>query len=165
MKTKPKFRGRIRVRCYDKDGKLKWTAKGRNGIVDVGIEDLLNVVFGGSAATGTWFIGLLDGASAPTLAPADTMGSHAGWTEFTNYSEASRPAWTEDVAANREMTNTTDVAFSINGAGGIVAGIIIVSNSTKGGATGVLWATGLFDEGNRAVVTGDTLNITYTISG
>jgi hypothetical protein len=53
--------------------------------------------------------------------------------------------------------------FSIN-ATATIGGAFIVTNSTKGGTTGILYGGGAFTEGNRSVVNGDTLNVTVTLT-
>jgi hypothetical protein len=53
--------------------------------------------------------------------------------------------------------------FSIN-AGGTVAGAFLTSNNTKSGTTGTLFSGSDFTGGDRTVVNGDTLNVTYTFS-
>ena len=155
--------GRFAVEHYDKDGNLKGTYDIPNGIVDVGLNDILDVAFHVGSQITAWFIGLVDNSGFSAFADADTMASHAGWNEFTTYSEATRVAWAEDAPASRSITNTTSSDFSITGTG-TIKGIFLISNNTKSGTTGTLWATAAFAS-NVAVVNGDSLKITYTVSG
>jgi hypothetical protein len=54
--------------------------------------------------------------------------------------------------------------YSIN-ATQTVGGAFLISNSTKGGSTGTLYSASDFTSpGDRSVVSGDTLNVTYTLS-
>jgi hypothetical protein len=54
--------------------------------------------------------------------------------------------------------------FSINGTA-TVGGAFLTSNNTKGGTTGILFSAGDFQSpGDRSVVSGDTLNVTYQFS-
>lgn len=158
------FNNPVVVKCYDKDGKFKWARKTKNGIVDEGIEYMLNVAFR-SATTkiNPWYIGLVDNSGFSAFADADTMASHTGWSESTAYTEATRPEWTADAAASRAITNSTTVDFSMN-ATATIKGIFITSNNTKSGTTGTLWSTAAFSS-NASVTSGDTLKITYTVSG
>ena len=103
---------------------------------------------------------IFDGASSPTYNAADTMGSHAGWSEFTSYSEATRPAPTWSAASSGSKA-TTATSFSINGSG-TVAGAFMTTGSAKSGTTGTLYSAGNFTGGSRTVASGDTLNVTYT---
>jgi hypothetical protein len=95
------------------------------------------------------------------------MASHGGWVEVTPYS-GTRPAATFAAATNANpsvVTNTASPAsFSITSTQ-TVGGAFLVSNSTAGGSTGVLFSAADFQSpGDRAVVSGDTLNVTYTFS-
>jgi hypothetical protein len=134
-----------------------------NGIVDVGLNFLLDVMFHGTAAVATWYIGLVNNAGFSAFANADTMGSHAGWTEWTSYDEATREEWLEDAAATRSITNSTPAEFTIS-ASGTLKGIFVTSNNTKGGTTGTLWSTASFTS-TIPVQDNDIIRITYTVSG
>lgn len=134
-----------------------------NGIVDVGINHLLDVGFDAATQTTTWSMGLVDNSGFTAFADADTMGSHTGWNEFTTYSEANRPTWNPDPASARSISNGTSTDFSISGSG-TLKGIFITSVNTKGGTTGILWATAAFAS-TVSVTNGDILKVTYTISG
>lgn len=160
---KAKLRGRFQIQHFNKAGKLIGTYDIPNGIVDVGINHLLDVGFHAEAQITTWYIGLVDNAGFSAFANADTMGSHTGWTESSAYNEATRPEWTEGAAASRSITNGTTVDFSIN-ATVTLKGIFITSNNTKGGTTGTLWSTAPFAS-NVTANNGDTLKVTYTLSG
>ena len=78
--------GWYKVECRDKDGNLKWEESFPNLVNEGGKELMFNTLL---RTTGTYttvgpYLGLISGAS-PTFAAADTMSSHGGWTEFTNY--------------------------------------------------------------------------------
>ena len=63
------------------------------------------------------------------------------------------------------ISNTLSIAqFSIN-ATVTVGGAFLISNNTKGGTTGVLFSAADFQSpGDRAVVNGDIINVTYQFS-
>jgi hypothetical protein len=151
------------VECLDADGNVKWTDHIENLVTTVGKNFALDTVLAGSGYTAAWSMGLVDGGSAPTYNAADTMASHAGWTESTAYSQANRPTPAFSAAAAGSKATSAAVAFSIN-ATATIAGCFLNSNNTKGGTTGTLYSVGSFSGGNRAVVNGDTLNVTYTAS-
>jgi len=162
--------GHYTVTCTDADGNVKWEEAFPNLVVNVGKTNLLSTYFTGSSYTATWYLGLVDGGSSPTYNAADTMASHSGWTENTGYSNSTRPAPTWGSAsasgggagsAGTGTISTTATAFNIN-ATGTIAGAFLVTNSTKGGTTGTLYSAGSFTTGNRSVLSGDTLNVTYT---
>ena len=159
---KPK--GRFQVEHYNKEGKLIGTYDLPNGITNVGKDLILDVMFndGVAVANNSWFIGLIDLSGFTALAPADTMASHAGWNEFTTYSEANRVAWGSGAAASQSTTNSSPATFNITGSA-TVKGIFVNSNNTKSGSTGTLWSTALF-AADVPVTNGDQLKVTYTVS-
>lgn len=148
--------------CLDARGNVKWTDTFSNLVTTVGKNDLLDKYMTGSAYTATWYLGLVDGATNPTYALADTAASHAGWTESVAYSNATRPAPAWGAAATGSKA-TTATAFNIN-ATATIAGTFLIANNAKSGTTGVLYSAGSFTGGNRSVASGDTLNVTYTAS-
>ena len=155
--------------CYDKDGNLKWKDHAHNLVVNVGLQDMNTKYFSGSAYTAAWYLGLITGpGSGTTIAAGDTMSSHAGWSENTSYSQATRPACTFGTATTADpsvISNSASVAvFSINGTA-TIAGAFLSSNNTKSGTTGTLFSASDFQSpGDRSVVSGDTLNVTYQFS-
>jgi len=161
--------GVFHVQCLDKDGNLKWETKSHNLVVNVGLKDMNDKYFTGSTYTAAWFVGLITGpGSGTTFAAGDTAASHAGWTEDTGYSNATRPAATFGAATTAdpsEISNSASPAsFNIN-ATSVIAGAFLISNNTKGGTTGVLFSASDFQSpGDRSVVSGDTLTATYTFN-
>lgn len=157
------LKGKYVVEHLDRDGKLIKEYEFPNAIVDAGMNALLNAMFDSGTQFTTWYIGLIDNASFSALNNADTMASHAGWIECTGYSESVRQTWTAGSAASRSITNSSTVNFSIN-ATKTVYGIFIATDSTKSGTTGTLWSTAAFGS-TVSVQSGDSLRVTYTVSG
>ena len=160
--------GMFTVQCFDKDGVLKWEATKNNLVVNVGLKDMNDKYFSGSAYTAAWYVGLYGAAASNNPAAGDTMSSHAGWVEVTAYSQATRPAATFGAATTADpsvISNSASVAvFTINGTT-TVGGAFLTSNSTKGGTTGTLFSASDFTApGDRSVVSGDTLNVLYSFS-
>ena len=158
--------GVYHVQCFDKDGNLKWEDKAHNLVVNQGLKDMNDKYFSGAAYTAAWYLGLVTGpGSGTTFAAGDTLASHAGWTEFTNYS-GNRGAVTFGAATTADpsvITNPAPVQFTITGAGGRVAGAFLASVAT--GTSGILFSESDFQSpGDRAVVSGDVLNVTYQFS-
>lgn len=160
--------GVFTVTCHDKDGNLKWEAKSPNLVVNVGLQDMNAKYFAGSGYTAAWYIGLYGAASSNDPAASDTMSSHAGWTEVTDYSQSTRPAATFGTATTADPSvidnSGSPAAFSINGTT-TVGGAFLTSDNTKGGTSGTLFSASDFQSpGDRSVVSGDTINVTYTFS-
>lgn len=163
MLQKAKVRGRFKIEHRDRTGKLLGVYDIPNGIVTEGMNYLLEAGFHGGTAVGTWYVGLIDNASFSALADADTMASHAGWLEAVPYSDSTRRQWTCGAASARAITNGSTVDFTIN-ATATLKGIFITSNNTKSGTSGTLWSTAAFGS-TVGVSSGDTLKVTYTVSG
>jgi hypothetical protein len=158
------LKGKFQVNHFDVEGNLKGVYDIPNGIVDEGLNHILNTQFHGTSAITTWYIALVDNATFSAFADADTLSSHAGWSEFLSYSEGNRVTWQEDAAASRSITNTTTADYTINATGN-AKGIFVSSNNVKDtGTTGTLWSTAAFSS-VVAVANGDTLKVTYTVSG
>jgi hypothetical protein len=160
--------GVFSVECRDKDGNIKWTAESPNLVVNVGLKDMNDKYFSGSTYTATWYLGLYGAGSTNDPAAGDTMASHAGWTEVTAYTQTERPTATFGAATTADpsvISNSGSPAvFSINGTT-TVGGAFLTSNDTKSGTTGILFSASDFTSpGDRSVVNGDTLNVTYTFS-
>lgn len=134
-----------------------------NGIVDVGMNKLLDVFFRNQTQIAAFYVGLIDNASYSALAAGDTMGSHGGWIENNDYDEAARVTWSPGAAASRLIVNSSAMEFTMN-ATKTIKGAFVTSVSTKTGNTGTLWATGLFGTAKSVVAT-DVLRATYQLSG
>jgi len=163
-----KATGKYTVECFDKDGNLKWVAETPNLVVNVGLQYMAGSALTSTSQITTWYLGLYGSGSTNSPAAGDTMSSHIGWTEVTAYSEANRPTATLAAATNANpsvVTNTASKAvFTINGTT-TVGGAFLTSNNTKGGSTGTLFSAADFSApGDRSVVSGDILNVTYTFS-
>jgi hypothetical protein len=159
--------GVFHVQCLDKDGNLKWEDSMHNLVVNEGLQDMNTQYFKGSTYTAAFYLGLVTGpGSGTTYAAADTLASHAGWTEFTEYAGA-RKAVTFGTATTADPSvignSDSPAQFSITGAGGTVAGAFLCN--VDSGTSGILFSEADFQSpGDRVVVSGDTLNVTYTFS-
>lgn len=151
------------VTCHDANGDIKWEDSFHNLVVNVGLQDVNNKYFAGSAYTAAWYIGLV--TATATYAAGDTSASHAGWTENVAYSQATRPAlaFGASTLANPSVITATAATFTMNGTA-TIGGAFVITNSTKGGTTGILFSEGNFAGGNKSVTSGDTLNVTYSLS-
>jgi hypothetical protein len=100
--------------------------------------------------------------SGNTYAAADTMSSHAGWTEAVPYSDANRVTATWGSASGQSISNSgSPASFTINGTA-TVAGCFLTTNNTKSGTSGTLVGVGNFTGGDRSVASGGTLTVTVT---
>ena len=160
--------GRFDLECIGADGKVKWTGSVPNLVVNAGLAYMAGSALTSVTAITTWYIGLYGAGASNTPAAADTMSSHAGWTENVGYSNATRVAATFVTATTANpsvVTNSASPAsFTIN-ATSTVGGAFLTSGSAKSGTAGTLFSASDFTSpGDRAVTSGDTLNVTYTMS-
>jgi hypothetical protein len=154
----PAPRARYGMRCLGPDGAPKWQAAFTNLVTDAGKDSLLDIMFDAATQVTTWYLGLVAGAS-PSFAAADTLASHAGWTEFTGYS-GDRQAIGFAEPASQSLASAADVSFAITGAG-TVGGAFVCSVAT--GTAGILYSEGDLDA-DRTVASGDTLNVAVSLS-
>lgn len=162
MRTdKLKLKGKYRFELLDAFGNHKAWIKVPNGITNPGKNNILDTYFNGATqiTSTNWSIGLIDGTGTPSLASGDTLASHAGWTEFTNYS-GNRQTWGQGSAASQAVTNASPATFNIT-ATGTLYGIFVCSAAT--GTTGVLWSTAAFTS-PVPVTNGDQMKVTYTLA-
>lgn len=145
----------FKIECVGADGKVKWVEEFRNLVTTGGKNSILSVYFDAATQITTWYLGLKGTGSA---AAADTLASHAGWSEVTPYA-GNRPAITFGTASAGSLAGS-QIAFTIN-ASATVAGAFIASAAS--GTTGTLYSAGDFSA-SRSVVSGDTLNVTPTVT-
>lgn len=181
MQTRPTMsetvgiEGVYHVVCRDKDGNLKWEEQFDNLVNAVGKQLMLDTLLSGSAYTTVGpFLGLISGAS-PTFAAADTMTSHAGWTEFTNYTVGGSAVrgtavFTSATSSGTTPSNVTTksasaITYTITGAGGTVGGCFLVTGSgavsTQSSTAGTLYSAGAFSTA-KVTTSGDTVSVTYS---
>ena len=158
--------------AHDKDGNVKWTAEAKNLTTNVGRQDMNAKYFSGTTYTAAWFIGLVNNSPTPSYSVSDTMASHAGWVETTDYSGTDRAtadfgtATTADpsVIANTVASGGTVASFSITGTV-TIDGAFLTATEDNSTNTGILFSVAAFESpGDRSVVNGDTLNVTYQFS-
>ena len=152
--------GLWKVHCYDGQGNLKWIEETKNLVVNQGLDSLLGSTLAAWTQVQTWSVLVTSGH--PTAAAGDTGASHAGWDEFTGYSEAIRQQWLEGAVSGQSVTNSNSKAvLSINAAGSI-GGAGLISVNSKGTAGGSLYAVGSFSL--KTLSSGDTLQVQATFT-
>jgi hypothetical protein len=162
LNEESKLTGYFHVECLGPDGQVKWTDTFKNQVTTVGANFMLNQTFTGSSYTAAWYLGLVTGPGAGnTYLAANTMASHAGWLESTAYSNATRPVMAFSAASAGAISTSAAVSFNIN-ATATIAGAFVTTDNTKGGTTGTLYSAKNFTGGDRAVASGDILNVSYT---
>ena len=160
MREKTKLGGIFNVKCLDKKGNLKWEADAKNLVVDEGLNHQLDLLFESSTSQiDPWYIGLTD--STPTVDATDTLGSHTGWAEVTDYT-GDRKEFV-NTRSNQTVDNSASKAsFAINADSTTVGGAFICSATS--GNTGTLLCAASFSGGDKNADNGDTLEVQYTYS-
>ena len=176
------IQGHYYVKCYDKDGNLKWEDIAPNLVTAVGKQALFDYYFGatstgGGTSSGANYLGLVGSSSSTVVYVAsDTISSHTGWIEvggsnapaYTGNRQA--PSWSAATSGGTTPTNITTktasaLTFSMT-SGGTVFGCFINSgataSATKDTTTGILYSAGSFTGGSKIVANGDSLAVTYT---
>lgn len=140
-----------------RDGVIVWEETRHNIVVNEGLDDVLTSYFKGASYNAQHFVGL-KGVGA--VAAADTLASHAGWTEETGYA-GTRKQLVFGAVANQAVDNNANRAqFNIS-ASATIAGIIVAT--VDSGNVGVLYGAVDFSL-NRPVVDGDVLIVTCTFT-
>jgi len=169
--------GQYHVACRDKDGNLKWEERFSNLVNAVGKELMFNTLLStsGTYTTVGPFLGLVGGATPTFGTGSDTMTSHAGWTEFVNYTVSGSAVrgtavFSAATSAGSTPTNITTctaapITYTITGAGGTVSGCFLVTGTgavnTQSSTAGVLYSAGAFAVAKVTTV-GDTVAVTYS---
>jgi hypothetical protein len=168
--------GAYHVVCRDVDGNVKWEESFPNLVNAVGKQLMLDTLLKGSAYTVTGpYLGLI-GTTSPTFGTgSDTMTSHAGWTEFINYTVGGSAVrgtavFGSATSAGSTPSNVTTsaasaITYTITGAGGNVTGCFLVTgsgaSSTQSNTGGTLYSAGAFATA-KTTTAGDTVSVTYS---
>lgn len=147
-------------------GRVIYEGEFENLVVNEGLDHKNGVVFLSGTQITSWFVIFLDGT--PTIAAGDTYATHAGWSEVTNYDEATRSAWTgADVGTGTASNAASTADITISSGGATIGGVGLVGGgsaaSTKGDTAGggVLMSAAAFAAGDRVLLETDVLQITY----
>lgn len=149
------------VECFDHHGRLVWDAHAKNLTVLEGRNDILQQYWTGSSYTAAHY--MLITAATPVFAPGDTMASHPGWTEITDYDEGARPTVQMGVPASGSIDNSANrCVYTVNADGLTTGGFAITTDATKGGAIGKLFGGVAYAQGNNPINTGYVLRVQVT---
>ncbi|PKL40761.1 MAG: hypothetical protein CVV44_03905 [Spirochaetae bacterium HGW-Spirochaetae-1] len=171
LSDKLRIKGKYTFECFDKDGRLKWREDTDNLVVTVGRNALLDAALAGSSYTAAAYMGLISSVDWSAIAAGDAMGSHSGWkeagpTNAPNYTgDRKTCAWA--AAASGAKALSASLSFAPNESGTLKGGFIVFgtgASATKDSTGGVLLSAVAFTEGDRSVVSGDTINVSYTLT-
>lgn len=138
---------------------LVWEDDVHNLVVTEGRNHYLNVEFKGTTPITSWYVGLTQGS--PSVAAGDTLASHGGWVEEATYTGNRKALTLGTVSAGSVDNSASKASFAITGSV-TIGGAFVASVGT--GTSGTLHGGGAFTGGNRSALSGDTLDVTVTLS-
>jgi hypothetical protein len=148
----------------------RWASDEPNTVCTAGKNLALDTFLAGSAYTVTGpFLGLISSVSYSAIAAGDTMSSHAGWLEAgganapTYTAPRKTAAWNAASAGSKALSAA--LSFAITGTGTVKGSFLVFGTgalSTIDNTAGTLYSAGLFGAGDRAVLSGDTLNVSWS---
>lgn len=139
---------------------LAWTDDSFNIVTTAGKNKVLDAAFKTGLTTPAWYVGLVDNASWTAYAAADVLSSHTGWIEGNPYT-GNRKTWTAGTVSGGSVDNSGAVAAFAITATLTVRGCFLADAAS--GTSGTLFGEGDFANA-RSVISGDTLNVTITIT-
>lgn len=158
--------------CVDEFGETKWEDDFPNTVMTLGKNVMLDQALAGSAYTVIGpYMGLISSTSYSAISAADTMSSHAGWLEAGNANAPTYTAprktcaWSAASAGSKALSSA--LAFAITGTGtikGVFLTFFTGALTTIDNTAGTLLSAGLFTGGDRAVLSGDTVNVSYSMA-
>lgn len=146
-----------------------WVKEGDNLIVLEGLAHILSVALGKKAKPADYYLALFSGTAAPaanwTAASfAATANEIVSMTE--GYTSPTRPVWTPPSSTDTNSIDNMAAVASVTIATAsqlTVTGAALLSNSARGGTTGVLISASKY-AAERVFQNGDTYEIGYRIS-
>lgn len=161
--------------CVGPDGKVKWTDKIINTVMTEGKNVILDQALAGAAYTVVGpYMGLISSVSYSAIAATDVgtqINGTNGWKEAglgnapTYTGNRKTAVWAAASAGAKALSAA--LSFAITGTGTIKGCFMIFFTNavaTKDNANGTLISAGLFSGGDRTVLSGDTVNVSYTLS-
>src|SRR5215204_662131 len=159
--------GKYHVECVGADGRVKWRDVADNLVTTQGKNAILDKFLGLAAAYTNIALGLhttVGNAASTYAAPSPQVEAVVG-----TYTARLAPAFS--AAAAGVKATSAAVSFPIVGTDAINGVFLALANAagvlTRGDVAasgGVLLSTGTFSGGARAVLNGDTLNVTYSLA-
>lgn len=150
-----------------RDGQIIDSWVERNLCVNQGLNYLLGVGFSAVTAITTWYVAVYDNNHTPA---SNNTYAVPGFTEATNYSEATRPTWTDAGVSSKSITNSASKAsFTFTSAATIYGAALVGGGSaatTKGNTAGggTLYNLSAFSSGAKSMASSDVLKVTVTLT-
>lgn len=169
--------GQYVFECFDSEGNLKWKDTIENTVMTEGKNLAFDTFLAGSSYTVVGpYMGLISAVSYTAISAGDTAAQidgtngwkEAGGTNAPGYTGNRKTcAWSSASAGAKALSAALSFVFS-SGTNVVVKGAFILFGTgalnTKDDAHGTLWSAGTFSGGDKTVSSGDTLNVSYSVS-
>lgn len=163
------------VECIGSDGKVKWRDTIENTVMTEGKNVVLDAALAGSSYTVVGpYMGLISSVSYTAIAATDVGTQINGTNQWKEAGGANAPTYTGNrktaafnAASAGAKALSAALSYAITGTGTIKGAFIVFFTNavnTKDDAHGSLLSAGLFSGGDRAVLNGDTVNVSYTLT-
>jgi len=147
----------VDLEIVNADGTIASRSRETNKIPDDSLAFLMQAPFGDVSAVSTFYCGLFRGNYIPSGATA-AADIPSNMIEFVDYSESVRPTWQRAFDNAATMDNVLNRASYTVTQDRTLYGSFIVSDSTKGGNTGLLLSCCRFSTAKQ-VSAGQTINL------
>ncbi len=164
--------GRFAFECVGPSGEVKWVETIENVVCTAGKNLAFDTFLSGSNYTVTGpYMGLISSVGFSAVSAGDTMSSHADWLEAGNANPPTYTpprntcVWNASSAGSKALSSALSFVFT---SAGTIEGAFLTYGpgavSTIDNTGGTLWSAGVFSAGAKAVSSGDTLNVSYSVS-
>ena len=145
-----------------------WEKEGDNLVVNEGLVHVLNVALGATAKPAGYFLALFSGSTTPAAnwtASSFAAVANEIVSQTEGYTGATRPVWTPATATTGSIDNLASAAqMTIATSGTLnVTGAALLTNSQRGGTTGVLVSASAFAV-PRVFQSGDLYELGYRLN-
>lgn len=140
---------------------------GDNRVVNSGLNHMLNAALRGEGVVAAFYVAPFAADFSPS-ATLTAANFNSTLTEFTNYTETTRPVWTSDgVSTAQQLENLAAPALITIGAGAQLAiyGGVLHSNNVKSGTTGFIFAGAKAPAPFTNLAAGFEVKLRYRVSG
>lgn len=168
LKHGAKFKGRFDIEIRDKEGNLLSSSFAENILTNEGLNHILNVIFNEKTQIHPFYCGIFTSDSTP--GGTETYDVPV-FTEWTGYTPTTRPTFDEVTTATKTITNTVSKAVFTSTSTADLYGAALfcgteanVKGDHAAGATKVLLCAGRFAAPPQPVISGNVVNLTYTIT-
>ena len=142
----------------------KWKEVVHNLVVNESLDDVLDVYFKSGTQSANWYIAIFGSDSTPA---GTWTYAVPVCTEFTNYDESTREAWTTGTVSGQSLDNSASPAeFTCTSGSNTIYGAMLNNVSTKGdvaAGAGVLYSAARFGA-SRPFNAAEVLKIVITIN-